>query len=853
MTLETIVNNMIAANEPESNIAMVIKAFKKVKDSKNKKSPLKQIDPDPEKEFLKWIQSSPTVPDQFEQDKKREELGLQIDNSFEAIRRRQKDPVAPEIQLEEVVVTEGAPAEPSTDDDPELRGPEQVEEEQQITRRRKTQAEDIEQQFLDGIGPRNLTRKELKLQLINSVYKNPISRTVNKLLFNALEGGIDEEALQREEELKNKLPGIAKNIVDNNPFLNNFPNLVFEDNKQLIQDTENKIYGNLIDFKQQTYDSIANGSEIQQLKQKLFKESGIPYVIQDGTLYLAQNVNTKSPQFVKRQNEIAQKLQAEIAKKVNNSLKNNNDYVTAIANANKENNEFRQGLIADAASKSTTYNNIINTINDEAKNAVQQEVDSRLDKKYSGIGSFGKGFYETALATIPKAYQDFRVLTDGKRIKNLNEEIKNLKDGKYNTFADGRIQYVNSAGGTTMYNNVNEAIAEKENLITDRLEDTAERLIRSEQYQKDIANFDQPQLFDEDGLTLEDFGKILGTQSVQMLGAIATFGGSTLIQEAGGALDEILSQKAAENLNISIEEFNALSSEEKREALIQELSKGEEYLDTALNVGMANAGLDLVGNFIVLGAATKAMPKGFVKALLRGRYDTANSKYLTPALADLAKSTLLETGTEVGQEVISIGGVARATGEDVVSRLTSPDAVKQYLEAGGQAAIATGPIVGGGKITTSTLNLLRRSPEGLIIRQKAAENEYNLGVQQVNNSDLSTEQKQIELDKLNNNLEKEYDNLTAANAYIKNTKFKDLKGEAAAEVYDAIAQAVPVQKELVQIENQINNISEGDGAVSPDLLYRQAELAREQKRLSDIVTLARTEQVTGETKRTLIS
>ena len=136
MTLETIVNNMIAANEPESNIAMVIKAFKKVKDSKNKKSPLKQTDPDPEEEFKKWIQSSPTVPDQFEQDKKREELGLQIDNSFEAIRRRQKDPVAPEIQLQEVVVTEGAPVEPSTDDDPELRGPEQVEEEQQITRRR---------------------------------------------------------------------------------------------------------------------------------------------------------------------------------------------------------------------------------------------------------------------------------------------------------------------------------------------------------------------------------------------------------------------------------------------------------------------------------------------------------------------------------------------------------------------------------------------------------------------------------------------------------------------------------------------------------------------------------------------
>ena len=40
MNLETIVNNMISANEPESNIAMVIKTFKQVRDSKKKKSPL---------------------------------------------------------------------------------------------------------------------------------------------------------------------------------------------------------------------------------------------------------------------------------------------------------------------------------------------------------------------------------------------------------------------------------------------------------------------------------------------------------------------------------------------------------------------------------------------------------------------------------------------------------------------------------------------------------------------------------------------------------------------------------------------------------------------------------------------
>ena len=37
MNLGTIVSNMVSANEPESNIAMVIKAFKTVQNKKTKK------------------------------------------------------------------------------------------------------------------------------------------------------------------------------------------------------------------------------------------------------------------------------------------------------------------------------------------------------------------------------------------------------------------------------------------------------------------------------------------------------------------------------------------------------------------------------------------------------------------------------------------------------------------------------------------------------------------------------------------------------------------------------------------------------------------------------------------------
>ncbi len=101
MTLETIVNNMISANEPESNIAMVIKAFKKAKGLKKETSPLKQH---------VLGHQGPTDPDeddrpQWEIDNEKLEEGLPIDNSMEAVLRRRKE--QGEIKLDEVVVTAG--------------------------------------------------------------------------------------------------------------------------------------------------------------------------------------------------------------------------------------------------------------------------------------------------------------------------------------------------------------------------------------------------------------------------------------------------------------------------------------------------------------------------------------------------------------------------------------------------------------------------------------------------------------------------------------------------------------------------------------------------------------------------
>ena len=406
----------------------------------------------------------------------------------------------------------------------------------------------------------------------------------------------------------------------------------------------------------------------------------------------------------------------------------------------------------------------------------------------------------------------------GRNIQRLQKDIKRIEEGRINTLKDGRVQYINPGGGAEIYQSIEEAVKSKRDKIDEYAEDAGESIIKSQEYQQDIVNFENPEVFDEDGLTVQDFGKILGTQSVQMLGAILTLGGSTLVQEAGGALDEILAQKAASNLGISIDQFNALENDAKIEALKTALAEGEADLDTALMVGVANAGLDLVGNFIGLGAATKAIPKGFVKAVLRGRYDKAANKYLSPQLQNLVYASGMESGTEVGQEVINIGGVASATGQDVISKLVSPEAQQQYLEAGTQAFISTGPMVGGGKVTASTLNLLRTNPEGLQLAINNAENQYKTLSTEINNSNLSPTLKRAELDKLVNNLESTYDRIEAANAFIQSTKLKDLKGEQAEIAYESIAAAVPIQKQLNEVNAEIKAIEDAGGVVSNELL-----------------------------------
>ena len=116
-------------------------------------------------------------------------------------------------------------------------------------------------------------------------------------------------------------------------------------------------------------------------------------------------------------------------------------------------------------------------------------------------------------------------------------------------------------------------------------------------------------------LTLDEYWRMIVTQGVQMLGAILTMGGSTYMQEGGGAYFEIVSEIARDKMfpgdseEVKIKKWSALNDQEKADAMLGIVNKGEANTDAAVRTGFQTAALDVVGNAFVLKAGTKFLPK----------------------------------------------------------------------------------------------------------------------------------------------------------------------------------------------------------------------------------------------------
>ena len=173
------------------------------------------------------------------------------------------------------------------------------------------------------------------------------------------------------------------------------------------------------------------------------------------------------------------------------------------------------------------------------------------------------------------------------------------------------------------------------------------------------------ELFDEEGnldVQLSDLSKAMGSQVPQVLQSILTAGAGTYIQEAGGMTVEALEAAAQKKYG---DKFFELPQEEQTNKLLELVESNEIDFDKIAPAAMGIAGLDLVGNFFVLGKGLKVAPKSVARNFVKGRTKAAlnNAKkiatdyrtYLNPAIALTG-----ESGTEALQEGINMAATTAA-------------------------------------------------------------------------------------------------------------------------------------------------------------------------------------------------
>ena len=197
------------------------------------------------------------------------------------------------------------------------------------------------------------------------------------------------------------------------------------------------------------------------------------------------------------------------------------------------------------------------------------------------------------------------------------------------------------------------------------------QMATSREYMEKLATLGTPEIINENwewDLDTEGYKELIGTQLGQMTLGALTLGGSTFMQELGAMVQEstalnaallasgkdvALFTKAEANGQITkkqkdkiIENFYKLSPEEQDEFSMKALTTGLIDFDKFYSSAARSAGLDLVGNFFVIGKGAKLVPKQLVNGFM-----TKNLKEIYGGL----KSVVLRAGGATIGEILTEG------------------------------------------------------------------------------------------------------------------------------------------------------------------------------------------------------
>ncbi len=340
-----------------------------------------------------------------------------------------------------------------------------------------------------------------------------------------------------------------------------------------------------------------------------------------------------------------------------------------------------------------------------------------------------------------------------------------------------------------------------------------EPLIASKKYQQLISSLGNVEILDGKGNITDEAQQIAGEQLPQVLGAMF-FGIPTLYQEAAGSAMEIINQGIISQ--IGEEEFNKLSEEEIAAKGLDLLNNGDINLEPAIENGMKSAALDSAGSFLVVGQATKFIPKKFLRQVISGNLN----KQL---LAQAGRSTLKGLGgvlgeeiTEISQEGLGAAAVLKGTGVDLNANFISglktmrSDEITELMA---QTLIGVSSIGGVGKSITTATTAAKD-----IILDIQANFDPNTTRAILNSAKRAKELQYIKGEITAKDYNEFLNELEAGEAFVNNTKLKKLSKDKKRKAFDAAVEFKKAEKTIEDTQSSIEQAKKDDNlSAIPDL------------------------------------
>ena len=340
-----------------------------------------------------------------------------------------------------------------------------------------------------------------------------------------------------------------------------------------------------------------------------------------------------------------------------------------------------------------------------------------------------------------------------------------------------------------------------------------EPLVASKKYQQLISSLGNVEILDGKGNITDEAQQIAGEQLPQVLGAMF-FGIPTLYQEAAGSAMEIINQGIISQ--IGEEEFNKLSEEEIAAKGLDLLNSGDINLEPAIENGIKSAALDSAGSFLVVGQATKFIPKKFLRQVISGNL---NKQLLAQAGKSASKGLLGILGeevTEISQEGLGAAAVLKGTGVDLNANFISglkTMSSDEITELMAQTLIGVTSIGGAGKSITTTLTSAKD-----VILDIQANFDPNTTRAILNNAKKSKELQYIKGEITAKDYNEFLNELEAGEEFVNDTKLKNLSGDKKKKAFDAAVEFKKAEKTIEDTESSIEQAKKDDNlSAIPDL------------------------------------